>query len=434
MSDIVVIGGGHVGLTLLADLVAAEETQGFRPKLLFVRDAAEGRPHGLITRTNLINGQQDRVEMRADHFGSLYGELAEAQLERAEHIIVTVPDIPVLRLELMQRIAGLRSLAGKVVTFVRAGQGGQPVIADWVRRTPQLRDTSIILVEDAFYGTRVAGTHIAYKRKLLVNVSVYSKTPQHAADRLRALFPLGDRIGRPSWPDIVVRPGIGLLFDPLGYIIHVGVAFYERNLAKTRAGQQYRHYTEGIDRELAPLLDALDRERVKLARAYGVEAETFPRVIERQYGLPYQSDFYEMMQSCRGIYRSTSCASVAELRQSRLVREDLPGLRTIRWLADAAGATLPVTEHYEAEVTRAAVELGVSEADLRGYLPQLSAIPADISSVRSLLTAPHELQGSSKDSTFSARVRRLPLSCLPGPVAARERVLQQERIEVRNAG
>lgn len=417
MSDIVVIGGGHVGLTLLTDLVATQEIHGFRLKLLCVRDGAGDRVCGPVTRTNLMDGSEDRVELRAEHFGSLYDDDADALLERAEHIIVTVPDIPVLRLELMHRIAALRTVAGKVITFVRAGQGGQPVIADWVRRTPRLRDTSIILVEDAFYGTRVTGTHIAYKRKLSVNVSVYSRTPQVAVERVRALFPLGALIGKPSWPDVVVRPGIGLLFDPLGYIIHVGVAFHGPNLARTRAGQKYLHYTDGIDRELAPLLAALDEERVELARIYGVEAQTFPRIIERQYGLPYRADFYEMMQSCREIYRSMSCESLDELRQSRLVREDLPGLLTIRWLADAAGAVLPVTERYAAEVLRTAVELGVSEADLAGYLPQLSGMPADLPFLRSLLVAPHELQ-----------VRRLPVSCMPGPL------VHEEKVVVLNAG
>ncbi|MCQ8834848.1 NAD/NADP octopine/nopaline dehydrogenase family protein [Streptomyces malaysiensis] len=431
MSDIIVIGGGHVGLTLLTDLVAAEETHGFRPKLLFVRDAGD-RPRGPVTRTNLMDGQQDRVELREEHFGSLYGEEAEALLERAEHIIVTVPDIPVLRLELMRRIAGLRSLAGKVVTFVRAGQGGQPVVADWVRRTPRLRNTSIVLVEDSFYGTRISGRHIAYKRKLSVNVSVYSRTPHIAAERVRTLFPLGALIGRPSWPDVVVRPGIGLLFDPLGYIIHIGVAFHARNLAKTRAGRKYLHYTDGIDRELAPLLAALDEERVELAAAYGVETETFPHIIERQYGLPYRSDFYEMMQSCREIYRSTSCGSLDELRESRLIREDLPGLRTIRWLADAAGAALPVTKQYEADVTRTALELGVAAADLDGYLPQLSAMPEDVPFLRSLLVAPHELQESSVDGRSAAALLRLPWSCMPGPVAHEE--VLQKRLEVLNVG
>ncbi|WP_037714877.1 MULTISPECIES: NAD/NADP octopine/nopaline dehydrogenase family protein [Actinomycetes] len=423
MPDIVVIGGGHVGLTLLTDLVSTQKSHGFRPTLLFVRRGSGQRVFGSLTRTNLLDGRQDSVELRAGHFGSLYGEDADVLLDRAEHIVVTVPDIPALRLELMDRIAGLGRLAGKVITFVRAGQGGQPVVADWVRRTPQLRNASVVLVEDAFYGTRVSGAHIAYKRKFSVNVSVYSRTPESAAERVRALFPLGAEIGKQSWPDVAVRPGIGLLFDPLGYIIHVGVAFHSRNLVKTRAGRRYLHYTDGIDRELAPLLAALDQERVDLARAYGVKTETFPRIIERQYGLPHRSDFYEMMQSCREIYRSTSCASLAELRQSRLVREDLPGLRTIRWLADVAGVTLPVTERYETEVARTALDLGVAQADLDGYLPQLAEIRADMPFLRSLLVSPHALQVVGGDGTSANVLRRLPWSCMPGPLVHEERML-----------
>ncbi|MFE9492462.1 MULTISPECIES: hypothetical protein [unclassified Streptomyces] len=139
-----------------------------------------------------------------------------------------------------------------------------------------------------------------------------------------------------------------------------------------------------------------------------------------------------MMQSCRDIYRSTSCASLGELRQSRLVREDLPGLRTIRWLADAAGAALPVTEQYEADVTRTALELGVAAADLDGYLPQLSAMSADVPFLRSLLVAPHELQGIGGDGRSAAALPRLPWPCMPGPVVHEE--LLQKRVEVLNAG
>ncbi|BFU47385.1 hypothetical protein KRMM14A1004_56220 [Krasilnikovia sp. MM14-A1004] len=393
-----VIGAGHVGLTLLTDLVSTRELHGLNASTLFVRDVS-GSPEqrirelcGTVTRTNMISGERDSVEVGPQHFSHLHGERAQAMLEAAQHIIVTVPDIPAVRLPLMERIARLESVAGKVVTFVRAGQGGQPVIAEWVRRTPQLRHTSLVLVEDSFHGTRVAGTHISYKRKLSVNVSVYSRTPRAALDRLRGLFPLGHLIGRPSWPDIAVRPGIGLLFDPLGYIIHVGIALDRRNLEKTRAGIVYQHYTEGVHRELAERLDALDRERVFLARAYGVEAQRFPRIIERQYGLPYQPDFYDMMQSCRDIYRSMSCTSIEELRRSRIIREDIPGLRTIRWLADVAGIRLPVTERYEMDVMRTAAELGVHGSDLVGYVPELSAVPGTVPHITSLLTAPHDME------------------------------------------
>ncbi|MEV4709550.1 NAD/NADP octopine/nopaline dehydrogenase family protein [Actinoplanes sp. NPDC049316] len=395
MTDIAVIGAGHVGLTLLTDLVSTQDRHGLSARALTVRDkpgATARRIAGPFIRTNMMNGEKDRVELRPEHFGQLSDPRTDGLLEGARHIIVTVPDIPSVRLRLLDRISRLKSLPGKVITFVRAGQGGQPVLAEWARRTPELRDTSLVLIEDSFYGTRAIGTCISYKRKLTVNVSIYSRTPEAAADDLRALFPLGHLIGRPSWPDVEVRPGIGLQFDPLGYIIHVGIALDSRNLERTRAGIVYQHYTDGVHRELAEHLDALDQERVQLAAAYGVEAQTFPRIIERQYGIPYQSDFYQMMQSCREIYRSVSCASIDELKQSRIVREDIPGLRTMRWLADAAGIRLPATERYEAQVMRTAAEIDVHGSDLVGYVPELSAIPASLPHLTRLLTTPHDFE------------------------------------------
>ncbi|MFC4071938.1 NAD/NADP octopine/nopaline dehydrogenase family protein [Actinoplanes subglobosus] len=388
MSDVVVIGAGHVGVTLLTDLVSTQETHGSTFCLVPARNTNRQRIRDLcgpFTRTNMMTGHVDMVRLGAPHLG----HLDDGVLEAARHIIITVPDIPAVRLPLIDRIARLSSLPGKVVTIVQAGQGGQPVLADWVRRTPQLRDSSLILIEDSFYGTRVTGRDIAYKRKLTVNVTAYSRTPETALDRLRGLFPLGHHIDQPSWPHFVARDGIGLLFDALGYIIHVGVALDRRNLDKTRAGITYRHYTEGVHPDLAVLLDALDRERVQLAAAYGTETPTFPRIIERQYGIAFRPDFYDMMQACADIYRSMSCASITELMRSRFIREDLPGLRTVQWLAKTAGVRLPVTERFASDVTRTAVELGAAAGDVNGYEPQLTAIPATVPHIKALLTDPH---------------------------------------------
>lgn len=121
-----------------------------------------------------------------------------------------MPDIPDLRLDLPDHLERTVDLAGKLLVFVRGGQGGQPVLAKWIRDTPQLRETSVVLVEDSFYGTRVLGDRIQFKRKILVNVSVYSPDPDAALAALRGMFPLGSQIDRPSSPDMVITDGIDL--------------------------------------------------------------------------------------------------------------------------------------------------------------------------------------------------------------------------------
>jgi opine dehydrogenase len=395
MIDIAIIGGGHVGVTLLADLEMSRELHGKRTRLFFLGDRAGSLNQrtrmfrGELRLNNMMENRQDTLTLSDNHFGMLRDPSSLAAMSAAAHIVITVPDIPVLRLRLLRMLVDSVPLAGKALVFVRAGQGGQPVIAEFVRTRREFADASIILIEDSFYGTRVAGGEISFKRKLSVNTSIYSKDSDSALAGIRSLFPLGGLIDRPSWPDIVLRPGINLLFDPLGYIIHVGVTLYRPNLMKTARGVRYTHYIEGIDEALAGTLDKLDHERVALASHFDVEAQLFPDIIERQYGLPRNADFYAMMQSCRNIYRSLSPRSMDELRGSRHILEDVPGLCTIEWLARTAGVTLPYTQKYACGIRQELAELGVEEYPMRAYMPILNNIVNDVDHVRDLLTAPH---------------------------------------------
>ncbi|MGW2560948.1 NAD/NADP octopine/nopaline dehydrogenase family protein [Streptomyces sp. NPDC001514] len=392
MSDVVVIGAGHVGLTLLADLQLAKSHHGLSARLLSFESAAAMKERsknwtGLVME-NLVTGSVGTCSLSEDQFGSLWSEDGRQALEEASTIVVTVPDIPHLRLELLDHLERSVNLDGKVIVFVRGGQGGQPVLAKWIRDSPGLQDTSVILVEDSFYGTRVIGSTIQFKRKISVNVSIYSRTPDVALCALRRMFPLGEQIGRPSWPDMHVCDGIDLLFNPLGYIIHVGVALDPENLDKTRQGIRYTHYIDGISPRLAARLDLLDRERVRLARALGAEAQTFPEIIQRQYGLAPQKSFYDMMQSCRGIYRSLSSGSIDELRVSRVLMEDVPAFHTIRWLADKAGLDLPHTQSYFDDVMAGLQEIGADSQSYTTYLPHLEKIDGGVAGVRELLNEP----------------------------------------------
>jgi opine dehydrogenase len=402
VETIAIVGGGHVGMTLLADLVSTRELHGKEAVLL---------PHGCreadlderiapwlepITMRNIANGRRSEVRLERGNFAAYRSRRAIEILAAARYIVVTVPDIPSVRLALLRRLVEQVPLAGKILIMVRAGQSGQPVLAELVRSRPELRESSVVLVEDSFYGTRAEPGDIAFKRKLSVNVSVYAKDRAAALDATRELFPLGGRIDRPSWPDLAPRDGIELLFDPLGYYIHAGVALYPPNLARTRAGIRYTHYIDGIDRTLAGQLSGLDRERTELAAAYGASAQRFPRIIERQYGLPARPDFFEMMQSCRDIYKSLSCGSLDELASSRLLLEDLPALHTIEWLAAAAGLELPLTKAYAARTWETVESLGLDLGRFDGYRDLLGAVKAEPEHIVRLLNDPHSLNGSTR--------------------------------------
>jgi opine dehydrogenase len=393
MTDIAIIGAGHVGLTLLADLQLTKPLHGRTATLLtFDRTGAldqRTRDWTRLTMENLVTGAAEQVVLNPAQFGSLWSGQGNEALQRARVIFVTVPDIPDLRLPLLDHLERTVDLAGKLIVFVRGGQGGQPVLAKWIRDTSRARDTAVVLVEDSFYGTRVLDDRIQYKRKISVNVSVYSPDPDAALAALRGMFPLGSQIGRPSWPDMAVTDGIDLQFNPLGYIIHVGVALDPANLAKTREGLRYTHYVDGISPELAAQLDLLDQERVMLAEAMGAQTQTFPEIIQRQYGLSPQPTFYAMMQACRPIYRSLSSGSIEELRTSRVLLEDIPAFHTVRWLADACGIDMPHTRAYFTDVLDRLREIGADSPAYTAYLPYLDKIDGGTAELKELLNHPH---------------------------------------------
>jgi opine dehydrogenase len=402
MRNVVIVGGGHVGLTLLGELIESRDSHGCEVSMLRCRNVGEKRDELLPTGSTIVMKHiPDDVEFVTDTSGVrvawAFSESGRQLLAGADVIFITVPDIPELRIRIYETLFFAERTRRQVIVLVRAGQGGQLIAADMLRRA---RDSAldVVLVEDSFYGTRAAGPVVEYKRKLSVNVSCYGLMPGEAISKVRSLFPLGHMISRSSWPELIPEPGIRLLFDPLGYIIHSGVALYRPNLAHTRMGVQYNHYVDGIDPVLARRLDALDHERVELARAYGVSLETFPSILHRQYGLPLIDDFYLMIQSCRSIYRSMSLPSVRALSKSRYVLEDLPALRTVGWLAERAGVSLPATADFMAESMTAASSLGVEMSALAGYEPYLNSIDGGISEIIDLASDPVKRAGLSAET------------------------------------
>ncbi len=360
MPLISVVGAGHVGLALVADLTCSGAVD--VTDINLVACSREGRDriprhvtvHHRLSESHVTRadfGQVRAITLDELHPGELGGHM----------VFVTVPDIPWLRPEVLRRVIG--ALEGsETVVLVRGGQGGAVVLAEYLSTAAQ--DLTMVLIEDSFYGCRYFDGQLDLKRKFHVNAAAYERTPD-AFSQVCQLF------DRPDGRRTVLerKTPLELLFYPLGYIVHAAVALWPPNFMRTSRGEQYLHYTEGIDRELAERLALLDAERVALAQAYGVTAEPYSGILERQYGLKVADlSFYDMMQACRGIYRSKSAGSLAELRRSRQLHEDVPALYTIANLARVAGMSLPATEQLLRDVKEMLVQgLGVDVGTLQGY-------------------------------------------------------------------
>lgn len=410
--DVAILGGGNVGHTLNADL---ELNTGLTHKLLFSGDGSRsdriGPSTGTVTFKETLHGSTNSLQLGREHFGYVDTPAGADALRQAKIVVVTIPDAPLSRLGLFNKLQseGLVEDPEKTYVLIRAGQAGQPALAQIIRNNPDW-NSSVVGVEDAPYGTRYVqtadGPVITGKRKDDVEISVAGQNGNEAPGlaAMRSLFPLGEQIGKASWPDFAVVPGANVLFKA-GYILHPGVALDPLNLELTQRGIQYLHYSEGVYPALGEKLATLDGERLQLADAFGVQAETFPQKLERQFGLTWNpgESFYETMQrtgragetgeGSEPVYSSKSYPSVPELLKNRYAQEDTPAVFTMNFLAERAGVSLPAHAQYESDLREQLSRLGMPEAEvhtkLEGYLPYLDQIQGGVPEITQLLNAPH---------------------------------------------
>ncbi len=388
MDKIVIVGGGHVGLTLAIDLhQRINETQ-FDPHIVLLR----GKDHPFFCRDNsqmicmenIISGEQVKSRFPSENIHTI-SEDATKLLHESQLVIVTVPDILPLRDQVFEWIKQNSNGQHLNIVFVRGGQGGLIPLLARHQSDENLHRTSLILVEDSFYGTRYISDKVEFKRKKKINVALAGANAEKALALLTRAF-TGPAIGE-NWHHFNVVRALDLQFDPLGYIIHLGVVLDEANLKRTERGYQYLHYCEGVHRGNAEKLGELDKERVVLAAQYGAKTRLFTVMLEEQYGLKVRQSFLETMRDTKSIYRSRSAESMADLKVGRVLQEDIPALLTIDWLTKKAKIDLPATHAHTEDIIRKIGSLGLDIESFSGYKRQLEKLDLLKADVIHLLTA-----------------------------------------------
>ncbi len=130
------------------------------------------------------------------------------------------------------------------------------------------------------------------------------------------------------------------------------------NQGRLDAGEHFQFYGAGITRSVARVIDALDGERVALARAFGVEVPTIRGWLAGSYGLE-GADLYALIQRLHAeIFKDSPAPGALD---ARYVTEDVPyGLVPLAELGGLAGVPTPVCS---ALITLASAALG---RDFRG--------------------------------------------------------------------
>ncbi|MFD7168986.1 NAD/NADP octopine/nopaline dehydrogenase family protein [Streptomyces violascens] len=361
MSDrTVIIGGGHVGLTLYSDIRRARSAAHVK-----VLSSRVPRSAGTtLTMRNTMTGEVDSAPSLLTDFLQSDVE-ATLALASADCVFVTVPDIPKVRSAVVNRL--LDEVGGRPVSVVmiRGGQGGALWLAECLA-DPRAAPWEVLLVEDSLYGCRVKGSDVEYKRKDEIGAAHYGRDPRIPLEAVaRAL-------GDPAWLSrFTLRAPSELIFDPLGYYIHTAVALDPSNVVRTARGERYLHYSGGIDPTLGEQLNAMDAERVALASGYGVKNETFPQILKRQYGHEPRPTFYDTMAATHDLYRSLSPTDMDSLRLSRTLREDIPSLFTMLELARVQNVPMPVTYAFASALPYLLDRVGLAITDIDLY-PKLA--------------------------------------------------------------
>jgi opine dehydrogenase len=141
---------------------------------------------------------------------------------------------------------------------------------------------------------------------------------------------------RPLLPMLTAAPSVlhtGL--SNMGAILHPTITLL--NAERIERGETFDFYSDGVTQRVADVLAAADEERVRVARYYGVEAQTLPAWIAAAYG--HHADGIKAAVGGNPAYVGIRAPGTL---QHRYLFEDVPtGLIPLIELGRAAGLALP---------------------------------------------------------------------------------------------
>jgi opine dehydrogenase len=317
-TTVTIIGAGLGGIALVANLA-----------LLDYRLRLHDRDEARIAKVRERGGLE--VEGLAKGFAPL--ELVTPQLAPA----VDGADVIVVVTGSHFHADVARSLAGVVrdgqsILLIQGGTGGSLVVRRELRAAGCRAAVDVSEMDNYPYSpTRVKLTIV--KRFLQV-----ASLPASRVESV--LGPL-----RNAFPQVVAAPSIlttGL--TNMNATLHV--ANMVGNIGRLEgSGNAYRFYAEGYTPSLITLLEALDAERLAVARAYAAQVPGIHQWLLNTYGLGGDSlreTFHRLTHETTGPYQWTPTPTSL---QHKYVIEDVPcGLVAMSELGLAAGVATPVID------------------------------------------------------------------------------------------
>src|SRR3990172_3153171 len=265
-----VLGAGHGGLAMAGHLAS----MGFR--------------------VNLWNRSEDRVE-----------HLRRRGAIELEGVITGEG-----RLELATRLAGVVH-DGQAIVLNPGRTGGALEVRNVFLQKGVTADVTLAEAQTFLYISRHIEPTSAHIFDVKNEVPVAALPSYKTADVLRIL-----RTASPQFVagDNVLKTGL----DNIGAIFHPGVMILNAGRIESTHGD-FEYYLDGITPSVAAILEAMDRERVAVAEAFGIHAHTTREWLYLVYNSPGR-DLYQAVQSTPGYKGVTAPAHL----NHRYILEDVP--------------------------------------------------------------------------------------------------------------
>jgi opine dehydrogenase len=225
---------------------------------------------------------------------------------------------------------------GQIILLIQGNTGGSLVVRRALDQAGCRAAVDVAEMDNYPYSNWRRGptaiTPIVRKRWLQIAAFPATRTEAVFA-RLAPLFPTA--VAAPT----VIHPS----FTNANAMLHV--ANCVGNAAKIERGEKYRFYSEGVTPAVARVYEAINAERVAVAKALGAAVPTLPDWFERVYGVR-GADLVEtcglLTTNADGPYQATGTPTSLE---HKFVSEDVPtGLMPMAALGAAAGIETPALD------------------------------------------------------------------------------------------
>lgn len=296
----VVIGAGHGGKAMAAHLAL----MGF-PVTLYNRtpeNVAVIKARGEIELTSYEGGPHG-----LGHLALVTSGMAEA-LDGAEVIMVVVPSTAHV---CVAQATAPHLQDGQIVVLNPGRTGGAIEFVNVLQKNGCQADVTVAEAETLIYASRSDGPAEARI------FSIKNSVPVAALPATRTPLVL-DKLHR-AYPQFI--DGTSVLhtgLNNMGAIFHPALTLLNAGRIESTGGD-FQFYIDGVTPSVARMLEALDRERVTVAAALGLRAQTAQEWLKMAYNADGEN-LYEAVHNQQGYYGITA----PRILRHRYITEDVP--------------------------------------------------------------------------------------------------------------